>query len=47
MKKRLISVLLCTAMAAVLAAGCGSDAGSGGDTGSGNGDEKGEAFMYL
>ena len=43
MKKRLVSVLLCAAMAmaAAMAAGCGSDAGSG--SGSDSGDAKEES----
>lgn len=43
MKRKLISVLLCTAMTAALAAGCGSDGGSGSDSGSGDGEAKSDS----
>ncbi len=42
MKRKWLSALLCASMAAVLAAGCGSDGGSGSDSGSG-GEAKSES----
>ena len=42
MKRKWLSAILCASMAAVLAAGCGSDGGSGSDSGSG-GEAKSES----
>ena len=43
MKRKLLNVLLCASMAAVMAAGCGSGSGGGTEPDSGDGGEKKES----